>query len=572
MKKRFWIIAALLTVAVLVFAVLLARPGYRWAKSVRAQMLSSQSQELVASGELEQAFQKALSAHYLAPLNEDLKLQVARVALKKRDAETWRWYREAIDHRDRTPEELKELALLLREQEQYSILRQLLPRALQELPNDPELRVAQIDMLQRDRRFGTVDALASSLTPGGSQDPSVHSVYVQSLLRDEDPESRQRAIEHLKELSRADSDLGLAALRSLLTLEDTSKEDRIRYAERLRQHQLATARDRLLAVQAKIQASGESVDEHWNEIVDIVDTSTDEGMNALSAWLLQQRAWERILSLIPQERAQKDEDLQMMRVRALLETGKAAEVFEISMQNSDVNPLRPVINFIIRGRALEAMNRPQEARDVQKLMVDTAELPDFPLVEQELFRTQNWDLLVQLYERTLTNPQTRQFGQERLLRAYYHLGREEDLRKVLAEIEPQSFANDPEARNFVCYLQFLLGENVEDARLHVEELIARYPGVSDFRLSLAFFFVMLNQVDQARQLAGPMNEFPANAPRYLRLIVTILSSTDGDQMNRSQGEGMLWDLSHENLLPSEKRLLHRVRELAKGTALQPQEA
>jgi thioredoxin-like negative regulator of GroEL len=179
------------------------------------------------------------------------------------------------------------------------------------------------------------------------------------------------------------------------------------------------------------------------------------------------------------------------------------------------------------------------------------EQDDSDALASNLFRAGEWKLLQQVLARRLLEDPDNPALLVKLLAAHYHSGDAAALPDLLARIKPGALESQPVWESFVHYLNLLNGGFEPDLHLRMEQLLARYPEVFEYRLVLALSFLLQGQAQLARGLIVDMPDLPPATARHLRVCAVILGMPEADLI--LPGEKDL-------LLPRERALIQAALE------------
>lgn len=266
-----------------------------------------------------------------------------------------------------TTEDHAELAIALVETGAFEQARQIiesLPRAMRESSQTLEAQAALIEA-SGDR--DAADALRRKVWESDLSVPRNRLKLAALNLRSRVPETRAQAIAELWKLAGEDRDTGLEACRILAVHPSLSRPQADELTALVKAHPKAAHHDRLLALSGVLRAQPEKRE----ALLDAeIAGAADYGLNdllALVVMLDREREFERLLLVVPLEKARKSRELCIMRIKALFESGHFSEL-EVLLTEEKTLPISTghasaVLAHVRlqQGRASESMGTLRQA-------------------------------------------------------------------------------------------------------------------------------------------------------------------------------------------------------------------
>jgi tetratricopeptide (TPR) repeat protein len=515
----------------------------------RGDRLFEQAQEAFEEERWEAASRMGTAAHYLKPEDEAIQLLVARAFLKQRRGEAVHWWKQVLDSGDLPLDELQILTSALMNSNQLEEALPFLARLVELEPNDPETQRLWLRSLQLQRRLSKVMELSSGFVREGSEDWSIHRQYIRMQDSLAGSEGVERANAHLRELITLDNPLSLLAARELGVRDDISSEDRLLVAGYL-ERQGEDSLDGLLAKSLMVKEGMLDLEELTSPAMAALEGAEDPDLDQLMRWSLWMGVSKWLTEAIDwREYQQKggDADLYFM---ALLRQGAYRSLIQLTESEISGEEEASALHLYYRARAWEELGNLEQALQTLNLAIDVVDPGSSMALERYLVRDNRWDLLVRLYAMLLEeNPGNIVYRQKNLA-ALYYIGDQEGLQVALGNVEIEEFDEQPALQAFVIYLKMLVEGHSMDYHERLEDLMAEYPDIFDYRLVLGVSYRLLGEDDVGRSLIDGMPDLTLAAPRYIRVSSALLGQS---------AERVLEPGEWEYLLPKELYLLSQDR-------------
>lgn len=563
-KNRSFFLLVLLS-CLLLIGLLAAPYAYQRAKRWQAQRFFDDARQSESVGDILGAISKAEASHRLQPDNDAALMYLARLSLLLPEGHEQmnRWWEEAMRTPDCTP---ADILLYVEKLVANGDLSRAYPLivSLRELQPDNERVVnLQSRILIDERKLVEAERLLREFLSNHRDAGAVtHQRLAETLLSFASTARRKEAEAILLDLAKhATGEPQLFALRRITrSTELFSPKERADAGEILLQRDDLTIADRLTAYNSLLEDRRMRRTEIRDRLIALLQEESEDENDALArlgAWLINSDQSRYFLQLLTLDEARLDPNIFAARLMAMVRVGDAEEVYGITFDRSDENPLDEVQNLLIRAEALAALERRDEFLTTLRSLADLANADNFKVIERRLLSYGAWDILLEAYDRLLSIDSLRPMARRKKLIAYYFLGRERDLLTLLEEFDGYLTEEEPTTQALIAYLNTLYGREAEESTAIAESLVTRYPNIIDFRVVLAFNAYKRGQIDRVDALVGDLPMIPENRERYLQIAMAVLRASLGKPTDYQQiSTGLL----EEDLLPAERVLLRGIGE------------
>lgn len=554
-----WLLIGLVGITVVgaLVVVFAGPPAIRMVKSMRADTLLRQSIEASEAGDHRTAFERASAANNMRPGDPEIIMQAARTTLDFAHMTMGFWWGEVarLERIDVDPT-LTYVDLLLG--------RNLLDEAevfverlrFQE-PDHAGVAERRIRLYRLQRRFAEGRFYGDQLMARGIRTPGVRAELIATHFATTGPEGRLRGQALLDEDDTFEEPLSAAAFRGFLASGDFPAGLRTRLANRLLDHPEATRFDRFFAY-GVLYDIGEF---EWERIEadarEQFDLSDPADRLEWIGFLIGVRRFSEAVDVAEAYDVEETGALLEQYIEALVLSGSPVyldRALRITFRPIDTLPLDMTDVFLWRAIIQRNLGQIEESLRTINSAIDVAEAAEVQRLENYLLQIGEWPSLIRLYERLAENPRTREFAQRRLLTAYYHLGDEEAVLRLLGTLTPVADAGGPSFENFVAYLNAIYGREVRTSQQTMERLVAQFPGVVDFRVTLSLLYGMGGQGRMAREIVQGVPSLPRGTPRHVIVAAVPIFQAKGD---REEAERLRQLLVGERLLPRERQIIDR---------------
>ena len=552
----------LVLAACFLLVILLASPfaikrGKRW----QAQRFFDQARQSEQVQDYAGAVQKAEASYRLQPSNHAALMYLARLTLllPQGHPQMHEWWKAAMRTPDcRTEDILQYIETLVRFKDMARAYPLVI--SLRQLEPDNERAVnIQADLLVSERKMVEAEKILKEfIAEHEDAGPATYQRLAEVLLSFAAESQREEAKDLLLRLSGTEGEPQLFALRRITQDAMFSSEERADAGELLLTLPDITIADHLTAYNALLEDRRMRRTEIRDILIALLQDESKkdpDAMARLGAWLINSDQSRYFLQLLTMEEARLDPNIYAARLMAMIRAGQAEEVYGMTFDKSDRNPLNTVENLLVRAEALIVLKREGELQTTLQSLADAVTGENFRLVERRLLEYGAHDILIGTYERLREDENTRAFARRKLLFSYYFLGEERELLTLLEDFDGYVAEEDPPTQALIGYLNALYGRADDETTEITENLVTRYPNIIDFRVVLAFKAMKQGRMSQVEALTGQFPLMPRNRQRFLQIAMLALKAKTEPDRDLS---GVAMDLLHEELLPAERVLLRGI--------------
>lgn len=538
------------------------------AKEVRSRQHLSSAIELKASGDDLQAFFKIQSALHLSPDSEELLALIGPYAAAVSHPEAIRWWNRAARRDLLSDEELVDLVEYGLEVNRWELVQPHLKALLRKHPEDLDIQLLQLRTLRKSGRIQESFKLAEGLVGKGHNGMDVVSAYIQGAF--ELPElwepNKPDVLEFLLGASARDDLVGIEAIRVLLQFwAELSPENRQMLEKRLLGHDLAILEDHLILYSIQLAAGAdrgavlESAEKAFVAFTKGLDTATGEGipgneemLASFTDWLIGEEYADAALSYLDTPLVDGNAELFHARQLALVSAGRARDAYNYSLGR---NPLSPSRNLLLRAMAQARMGEMKNIDETLALAAEAVNLEEIGWVESVLRGTLELDLLIRMFEKVeRTHPKPLP-AHIKLLPYYYASGREDQISRILREVDWEKLLKSyVEAVPFL-YFDVLLRDDLPRIREIVEHLASERPDVLDFHILLGFVYTLSGDATLGGELVEEAGVSNPVDQRLLQIMLACIHAANGKE---SLARELIKGIDRRTLLPQERALLSEI--------------
>lgn len=552
----------LVIVACFLLIGLLVSPfAYKQAKHWQAQRFYEQAVQHEKDRDYAGAVQKAEASFRLQTDNPAALMYLARLTLllPHGHPQMSEWWEGAMRTPDCRPEDILQYIEVLVKHGDNAHAYPLVVSLRQLDPENERALDIQADLLMSERKMVQAERLLKEfLATHENASPETYQRLAEILLSFAADSQREEAKALLLHLSNTQGAPLLYALRRITRDAMFTSEERADAGEKLLALDGITIADHLTAYNALLEARRMRRTDIRDQLVALLQDESKkdpDAMARLGAWLINSDQSRYFLQLLTMDEARLDPNIFAARLMAMVRAGSADEVYGITFDKSDRNPLSPVENLLVRAEALYAQERKDEFLSTLQSLADSVTPENFRLIEQRLVSYGAYDILIGTYERLREDDHTRGFARRKLLLSYYFLGRERDLLTLLEDFDGYLSEEDPSTQAIICYLNSLYNREEEETIRIAESLVTRFPNIIDFRVVLAFEAMKTGRRDRVKALVGDLPLMPPDQQRYLRIAMLVLKASSGSGEALS---AVAMELQNKELLPAERVLLQGI--------------
>jgi hypothetical protein len=533
-------------------ALVAAKPVYRESKAWRARRLGLQVEALISEGRLDGAVEKARAAYQLKPDEPASMRAAARVegAYRRHQSALGFWKKLA---------ESGAMELLDRKRMAEDLLRAGLPGAaekeLRELlksgSGDAQLErlAAQVSYNLGDRAEALRHAeRAVSLE---SENPEGRLLLGLLLWDAPDPASQNRGVDLVCGVAADKGRVGLDALLALSRREGLKMKPAEKLADLAMSHPLASSAQRLLALDIRLKACPEKMDELKEAALKNARAGSPEDRRALGVWFNNRREYERALEAVPISEAAQRKDLLLVHLDALAALKRWDEVAAV-LAGKDA-PLDEVYRELFLARS--AMERGENG--VADVHWRRAHLAAAVSTDQAWYvagyaeRLGRSDQAEVAYRNLTSNATTARPAYESLLRI---AERRDDAATVAALLRGmrERWPADLAVENDAAFFNLLLGEFVDGATESARKLVATDPSSLPHRTTLALGLLKSGDPGAALKVYAALNVPWNQVPASQRCVYCAVLAANG---RLEEARALLRGIDTARLRRVERRLL-----------------
>ncbi|MEZ5275604.1 MAG: hypothetical protein R3F07_04405 [Opitutaceae bacterium] len=334
------------------------------------------------------------------------------------------------------------------------------------------------------------------------EDTEILNLYASLALNGSSPETTDEGLAFLRGQSNRDDIYGLTALRILLATNLISATERAGYSRSLLAHPLAGRDDRLMAFSSLLASKAVGFPDIRTEIFALFDLTKDADLRDSARWLLLNGLPTDALALIPEEKAKTNKEFFQIYLTAMLESGRGQEVLDILASGEPV-PLSPVERLIYQAGIQKALGLEESSETAAGLAIARAEVRDFGYLQRSIEYFNNDTLMLDFFRRVSRDPRFALLGKSRLFALAYELKRDDIIESLVNELQLRDLRPYPQPQNTLAYVKLLRGDDIDEARRIAENLVARFPSIIDYRVTLALAYLQSNDAGAARGVLDP---------------------------------------------------------------------
>ncbi len=496
-RRKRWIVWGVLLL-VLVALGALARPAYRWTKARRAAHFVNEAEAFVASGKPADAASKYRAALQLDPLGYRPLSGAARLATRLNRPEAGDLWYEVMRLPECTTADRQDFAGWLLQREKFAAAEKMIEQLLQTAPDVKTLTLATryASRMGNEAKAAEFARLAIARAPRG--DPTARFLLAEVLARSTDPAQRTTARETLWSVAEQEGPARRAALEAIARSPELPEAEKTRVLAELEKIPDAGVTTDLIAAELKLQLEPTGQEQLYEQEIGRWGNGDAAALSELTRWLNLHRQFERVLALVPLERATAANPLLLCRLDALAGLERWKEI-ETILASPDL-PLDRTVLESFRARAALGHGSTLDAtlhwdRAITFAGNDPAKLRFVATFAEQSRATAS---ALKAYEQLARSADYAAFAErarQRLLDASGDLLAARTSAERLRTAAPE----DPNAQAQLIHLNLLLRTDVAANAAKAQELVAKYPERLSFRVTAALGY--LRQFNPAAALA-----------------------------------------------------------------------
>jgi hypothetical protein len=489
------------TVFLVGFIVVLATAYPAWIaiKKWRSEALISSAEKYFSEGRSYQAYLKGKAAYYMDPDNPEVLAGMIEYSRSVRAPQTMQYGQELIAQGAVSSGALKTLAEEAQRNRTPDLARAFLRRLEAVDPDNEAIVRLRIELLILEgKKTEAYDMAKEVFNEESSAEILGH--YASLALESETGEKREELISMLRlETARKDK-RGLYA--GLLLLKNgglNSVEDVEEVTSLVLENPEVSRGHKLIAYSARIETGMNSIKELRPELDDLFDLGLQADRVQYAMWLFNSSHYEEIIRIFDKKDIANDSTLFSIYALAMIETNAKDRALDL-LRSSEAFVLSEIERLILEAQAQRSLGRDEAYVSTVERAIARADINDFKTLEGYLKRLKSRDFLIKLYEKFVTFPTTAaECDANRLLFAY----EERDVEEIDQIIQRQRLAamkDFPASMSLLAYLRGLRKVGLLENIREMETLVAKYPGVIDFRVSLALNYFQQGYIGESGEV------------------------------------------------------------------------
>lgn len=502
-RRRRLIVAGVALGLLVVFA-LSAKPTYRWLKARRANQFAAAAESLLAAGKASDAASKYRAALQLDPLGYRPLAGAARLATRFNRPEATDLWREVMRLEQCTDVDRQQYAELLLRRDRVTAAEKIIEELLRSTPDVKTLSLAAeyAGKTGDDARALEFARLALGRAPA---DDATRFLLAEILARSPDETLRREARQTLWLLATGKSASKKPALDALARAPELTPDEQQRVLAALDALPDRTVIGDLLAADLKLKLQPESAEQIFAQTIAQWQDAKAADVAEVTRWLNLHKQGERVLALLPLERALAAEALLLSRLDALANLKRWDEI-EALLERPDLT-LDPSVVASFRARTTMGRGSTLDAelhwdRAISLAAGDPSKLRFVASFAEQSSATR---AALKGYEQLARFPEHAPFayrGRQRLMEQSGDASAARTSAERLAAIAP----DDLNAQAQLTHLNLLLGVDVLTNLEKAKTLAAKYPTRLSFRVTAALGYL------RAGDAGAALAQFDAPAP------------------------------------------------------------
>ena len=336
------------SILVLLLALLVgAKPIYRVLKARRANQLAAEAETMVRAGKLNEAASKYRAALQLNPLGYRPLAGAARLATRGGRPEATDIWAQVLRLPDATSSDRQEYVALLLQRDATNTAQKIIEDLLRIVPDAKTLSLAA----QYSSKTGNDEKalqFARLAVERAADDPATRFLLADLLARSGNAVGREEARQILWLLASKEGPSKKAAIEALARAPELSAEEQQRVLVLLNEMPDRGVVSDLLAAELKLRLQPERAPQILNEAIARWAEAGTADLAELAHWLNLHKQSERVLALLPTERAVSSEALLVSRLDALASLQQWQEI-DTLLERKDLT-LDPSVAESFRAR------------------------------------------------------------------------------------------------------------------------------------------------------------------------------------------------------------------------------
>jgi tetratricopeptide (TPR) repeat protein len=519
-------------VVLLLVCGLAAKPVYHWLKARRANQFAAQAEVFVQEGKLNDAAAKYRAALQMDPLGYRALAGAARLATRGGRPEAVDLWQQVMRLPERTLQDRQEYAALLVQRGMKGPAAKMVEDLLRAAPDQKTLALA-VQFYSKEGNDEKALELARRAVTQAPDDDALRFKLAELLAKSSDAARRNEAREILWALAGKSGRFQKPALEALARAPELSGEEKQRTLHALEALPDANAVTGLLGAELKLQLQPEQAEQIYSDMIARWGQGEVADVAELTRWLNLHQQPERVLTLLPADRAVTAEPLLLSRLDALGSLNRWTEVDKL-LQRPDLG-LDPAVTESFHARSMMGANVRLEADVHWERAITFAKDDPYKLRFVANFAEQSsatapalkaYDLLSRFPEQAAFA----QRGKQRLLEKTGDTMAARAVAEQLLKLAP----DDVNAEGQLIHLSLLLGQDVDANFEKAKALADKYPARLSFRVTAALGFLRKHDAGGAlAEFEAPVPiEWERTPPGWRAVYAAVLAANDQNDAAR----------------------------------------
>jgi len=537
-----------------VFVFVGAKRAYHWAKARRADQFAAAGDSLAKAEKWNESAEQYRAALRLDPLGYRGLSSAARLASKLGRPEAVDLWEQVAKLREATVADKQAYADLLLQLGRLKLAARIIDPLLRENPDTKTLELAARYARRQgdDQKALQFARIAVKRAPN---DDLARIVLADLLAASIDVSQHEEARKILWDIAASEGPFREKAAEALAIAPELSTEEQKRVLQILNALSPPKIRDALLAADLRIRLRTDDPNQIYDQIVARWNAGQTADLIELSRWLNLHEQPERVLSLVPIERALEDNQLLLSRLDALAVLQRWNDIDQL-LSHPRLT-LDPSISESFRARAAQEQNARLDAEMHWSHALALAASDPSKLSFIASFAEQSHAPAVALkaYEQLAKVPEYAGFAYRATQRLSVQTG-DVEVQRVAAEKISRLNRDDPNAADQLAYLNLLADSDVDANLATAKTLAQKYPDRLSFRVTAALGFLRRHDPGEAlAQFKGPPIEWEKTPPAWRAVYAAALLANDQAAAARE----IMATIPREKLNPEERQLIESIK-------------
>ena len=540
-----------LVMVVLLGLLVAAKPSYRALKARRANELAAEAETMVNAGRWTEAASKYRAALQLSPLGYRPLTGAARLAMRGGRPEATDLWAQVLRLPDATVSDRQEYAALLLQRDAIEPVQKIIEDLLRINPDSKALSLAA-QYSSKTRNEEKAVQFARLAAERAENDSATRFQLADVLAKSGDVAKRKEARQVLWSLTNKDAPWKKAAIKALARAPELSVEEEQRVLVALHEMPERDVVSDLPAAELKLKLQPDREAQVFEEAIAQWSTGETRELAELAHWLNLHKQSERVLALLPTERAVTSEALLLSRLDALADLQQWKEI-DTLLERKDLT-LDPSVTESLRAR--NALNQgaslDAELRWERALVLASGDPNKLRFVGNFAEQSRATEVALKAFDQLTKFPEHAAFAQRGRQRLIEQSG-DATAARTVAERLVTVAPDDVNAQAELVYLNLLLGVDVQANLEQAKELAAKFPARLSFRVTAALGY--LREHDPAHALAqfdGPAPiEWPRTPPGWRAVYIAVLAANE----RTNEARPLLASLPLDRLNKEERELI-----------------